>query len=72
VQSPDGRFPIVIWSPTRGARGLYYEADVIPTPEGRFLEIHSNCGSMQKLLKEAKAATGVEFTPASSEGNSGA
>jgi len=65
-QSPDGRFPVVSWSLEREIlKGLYYQADIVPTPEGRFLEIHSNCGGMKKLLKEAEAATGVRFTPIS-------
>lgn len=62
-QSPDGRFPVFVWSPARDADGLFYQADIVPTPEGRFLEIHSNCGDMKKLLKEAEAATGVPFVP---------
>jgi hypothetical protein len=64
-QSTDGRFPIFVWSPEQGEGDLFYQADIVPTPEGRFLEIHSNCGDMKKLLKEAEAATGVKFTPVS-------
>jgi hypothetical protein len=62
-QSPDGRFPIFMWQPARTANGLYYQADIVPTPEGRYLEIHSNCGDMKQLLKEAESTTGVKFTP---------
>lgn len=61
-QSPDGRFPIVTWNNNDGS-GIYFEADIVPTPAGRYLEIHSNCGSMHALLEEAEAATGVRFTP---------
>lgn len=61
-QSPDGRFPIVTWNNNDGSE-IFFEADIVPTPEGRFLEIHSNCDSMQTLLDEAEAATGVRFTP---------
>src|SRR5262249_23553060 len=63
-QSPDGRFPILMWSPAREDQGVYFEADVVPTSQGRFMEIHSNCGDMTRLLEEARSATGVEFTPA--------
>ena len=62
-QSPDGRFPIFMWQPARDANGLYYQADIVPTPEGRYLEIHSNCGDLKRLLKEAETTTGVRFTP---------
>lgn len=64
-QSPDGRFPVFVWSPARDAGRLFYQADIVPTAKGRFLEIHSNCGDMAKLLKEAKAATGLKYTPRS-------
>lgn len=67
-QSPDGRFPIVSWSNRDGSH-VYFQADIIPTPSGRYLEIHSNCGSMQELLDEAEAATGVRFTPVDEPGN---
>jgi hypothetical protein len=62
-QSPDGRFPVFVWSPARDARRLFYQADIVPTADARFLEIHSNCGDMKKLLKEAEAATGMKCTP---------
>lgn len=62
-QSPDGRFPVFVWSPARDAGRLFYQADIVPTAQGRFLEIHSNCGDMAKLLKEAKAATGMKYRP---------
>jgi hypothetical protein len=62
-QSPDGRFPVFVWSPARDAGRLFYQADIVPTAAGHFLEIHSNCGDMGELLKEAKAATGMKCTP---------
>src|SRR5262249_76279 len=39
--SPDGRFPIFVWGPNDGGHVLY-EADIVPTPQGRYLEIHTN------------------------------
>lgn len=61
--SPDGRFPIFTWMPARENQGKFFQADIVPTPNGRRLEIHSNCQTMQELLDEAEAATGVRFTP---------
>lgn len=63
-QSPNGRFPVFRWKPGRELGHLFYQADIVPAPEGRFLEIRSNCGDMKKLLKEAEAAVGVPFVPA--------
>jgi hypothetical protein len=59
-QSPDGRFPVMSWDP-EDHDDLFYQADIIPTAAGRYLEIFSNCGDIAKLLKEAKSATGQSF-----------
>jgi hypothetical protein len=63
TQSPDGRFPVFTWSSDVDPSNFFYEADIIPTSTGRYLEIHSNCGNMEKLLKEAHETTGLQFTP---------
>jgi hypothetical protein len=65
-QSPDGRFPILTWAPMVEDEHVFFEADIVPMPEGRVLEIHSNCGDMERLLKEAESATGAQFMPVKS------
>lgn len=62
-QSPDGRFPIAVWVSDSADNDVYYQADIVPTREGQFLELRSNCKEMAELLDEAKAATGEEFEP---------
>lgn len=62
-QSPDGRFPIAVWGSDSSDGDVYYQADIVPRSEGRFLELRSNCKEMADLLNEAKAATGEEFEP---------
>lgn len=59
----DGRLLVFVWSRARDAGGLFYQADIVPTPERRFLEIHSNCGDMNRLLKEVEPPKGGKFTP---------
>jgi hypothetical protein len=57
----DGRFPIFFW--TRLAdQSVFFEASIVPTPEGRRIVIHSNCNDMKLLRKEA-AASGLSFEP---------
>ncbi len=57
----DGRFPIFRWMLTADS-STFFEASIVPTPEGRRIVIHSNCNDMKLLRKEA-AASGVSFEP---------
>lgn len=58
-----GRFPLLTWMKEREGKGIFFQADLVSVNNGQILEIHSNCGDLQKLLKEAKAATGLTFKP---------
>jgi hypothetical protein len=57
----DGRFPIFRWMLTADS-STFFEASIVPTPEGRRVVIHSNCNDMKLLRKEA-AASGLSFEP---------
>lgn len=57
----DGRFPVFFWS-RLADQSVFFEASIVPTPEGRRVVIHSNCNDMKLLRKEA-AASGLSFEP---------
>ena len=57
----DGRFPIFFWA-RLADQSVFFEASIVPTPEGRRVVIHSNCNDMKLLRKEA-AASGLSFEP---------
>jgi hypothetical protein len=57
----DGRFPIFRWMLSADS-STFFEASIVPTPEGRRIVIHSNCNDMKVLCKEA-AASGLSFDP---------
>ncbi len=62
-RSLDGRFPILTWMAEEAPEYLYFGADIVPMPDGRVLEIHSNCGNIEMLLGEAESASGISFAP---------
>jgi len=57
----DGRFPLLFWTHSADESN-FFEASIVPTPEGRRIVIHSNCNDMKLLRKEA-AVSGLTFEP---------
>lgn len=61
TQCHGGFFPVLEWSPAREADGIFYQANIVPTSDGRYLEFISNCLDLLKLKNEVENATALKL-----------